>query len=414
MRSKRVVAVGTGLTLALTACSGGEGTSGDGEVGGEITYWDTSDAENEGPTYEAVIADFEEEYGVTVNHQFEDFDDAQDRFDRAASSGDGAPDVLRSEVAWTADFADLGYLQPLDDTPALDDVDDFLDGPWSSTQYDGTTYAVPQVTDSLALMYNAELLAAAGHDDPPTTMEELGEVAEDVSDETDAQGLYLHIEGYYLLPFIYAEGGQWVDDATESITINEAEAVTGLENALDLIESDATLSPDLGESYDVMMAAFREGDVAMIINGPWSMGDALGGPAFEDDSNLGVRALEAGGPTGGHNYAVYAGSENLETTYAFVEYMASSETQSRIAAELGTLPTRASTYEAPEVADHDIVSAYAPVMEVSQARPWIPEAGQMFVPFDDTYEEAVLGETPPQEALDGLAEEYHELLPEWD
>ncbi|QVQ52880.1 extracellular solute-binding protein [Spiractinospora alimapuensis] len=415
MRLIRVVGAGAGLALAVTACSGGGGAAeGDGEVGGTITYWDTSDAENEGPAYEAVIADFEEEHGVTVNHQFEDFDDARDRFDRAAASGDGAPDVLRTEVGWTADFASLGYLQPLDDTPALDDVDDFLDGPWSSAQYEGTTYAVPQVTDSLALLYNADLLAEAGHDEPPTTMDDLATVAGDVSEETDADGIYLHVEGYFLLPFIFAEGGQWVDDADERITINDPEAVAGLENALDLMNSDAALSPDLGESYDVMMAAFREGDVAMIINGPWSMGDALGGPAFEDAENLGVQSLEAGGPTGGHNYSVYAGSENLETAYAFVEYMASTETQSRIAEELGTLPTRESAYAAPAVEDHPIVSAYAPVMEASQPGAWIPEAGQMFVPFDDAYEAAVLGDVSPQEALDGLADEYQALLPDWE
>jgi arabinogalactan oligomer / maltooligosaccharide transport system substrate-binding protein len=415
MRLKHAASVGAGLTLALTACSGDEvGEADPEEVGGDITYWDTSDAENEGPVYEAVIADFEEEYGVTVNHQYEDFDDAQDRFDRAAATGEGAPDVLRTEVAWTADFASLGYLQPLDDTPALDDTGDFLEGPWSSTQYEDTTYGVPQVTDSLALLYNRTLLEEAGHDEPPATMAERAAAAEDVAEETEARGVYLHVEGYFLLPFIYAEGGQWVDHENEVITTDAPEAVAGLDNALEIMDSEANLAPDLGESYDVMMGAFREGDVAMIINGPWSVGDALSGPEFDDADNLGIAALENGGPTGGHNYTAYAGSENLDAAYAFIAYMSSAETQARIAEELGTLPTRGSVYDMPEVADHDTISAFAPVMEASQARPWIPEAGQMFEPFDDAYERAVLGDASAQEALEGLAEEYRSLLPDWE
>lgn len=65
---------------------------------------------------------------------------------------------MRTEVAWTADFANLGYLAPLDGTPALDKTDDYLPQAVGSTEFKGKTYAAPQVIDTLGLFYNKKLL----------------------------------------------------------------------------------------------------------------------------------------------------------------------------------------------------------------------------------------------------------------
>src|SRR5436190_16426427 len=50
-------AVAATLALAATACGGSGGDSSDGPV--TITWWDTSNATNEAPTYEALVKDFE-------------------------------------------------------------------------------------------------------------------------------------------------------------------------------------------------------------------------------------------------------------------------------------------------------------------------------------------------------------------
>ena len=46
-------AVAASLALAATACGGGSGDSSDGPV--TITWWDTSNATNEAPTYQALV-----------------------------------------------------------------------------------------------------------------------------------------------------------------------------------------------------------------------------------------------------------------------------------------------------------------------------------------------------------------------
>lgn len=88
--------------------------------------------------------------------------------------------MIRAEVGWTTEFAALGYLAPLEGTRALDDAPDRLPTPAASGRWGGRTYAVPQVTDTLALIYNKALLKKAGHDQPPATLDELKKTALDV------------------------------------------------------------------------------------------------------------------------------------------------------------------------------------------------------------------------------------------
>jgi len=56
------------------------------------------------------------------------------------------------------EFASLGYLYKLDGTSLTQDMDDWMTAPKGSTQFNGGTYGVPQVTDTLALLYNKKLL----------------------------------------------------------------------------------------------------------------------------------------------------------------------------------------------------------------------------------------------------------------
>ncbi|MGH3741591.1 MAG: extracellular solute-binding protein, partial [Micromonosporaceae bacterium] len=136
----------------------------------DLTWWDTSDPKNEGPAFKKLIGKFNKKYpNVKINYQSVPFGEAQNKFKTAAEAEKGAPDILRAEVAWVPEFASLGYLYALDGTDLLKEEIDFLETPMSSNKHNGKTYGVPQVTDSLALLYNKALLEKAGVDSPPKT-----------------------------------------------------------------------------------------------------------------------------------------------------------------------------------------------------------------------------------------------------
>lgn len=415
------IAVPAALALTLAACGSGstetDSTSDQNAdpaaVSGELTWWDTSDPTNEAPAWKELVKRFEAEYpNVDINYQSVPFASAQNDFKTAAESGEGAPDILRAEVAWVPEFASLGYLYSLEGTELLADADDFLETPMSSNVFDGQTYGVPQVTDTLALMYNKTLFEEAGIEAPPATWAEVEAAAQKLQ-KVGAEGIYINSGGYFLLPFIYGEGGDMVDTEAREIVVNSDENVAGIQVAQDLVKSGAAVKPVANDPYGTMMTLFKEGKVGMIINGPWEVANIAGDPAFGGFENLGVAPVPAGSktsgaPVGGHNWVIHSGMEEskAEAAIAFVEFMSSAESQAFIASELGLLPTRASAYDLPEVQDNERVAAFKAALDAAVARPWIPEGGQFFGPLDKMATEVLIQGADVRKALDEVAKTY--------
>jgi len=416
------------LALVLAACgddSGDSDTDSDSNtdstsIEAELTWWDTSDPDNEAPAYDTLIDKFNEEYpDITINHETVPFDQTQNKFKTAADSGSGAPDILRAEVAWTPEFASLGYLYALDGTAPLED-NSYAETPLSSNVYDGSTYGVPQVTDTLGLMYNKALFEKAGLDPeaPPTTWDEVKTAAEALKSKGKVDGIYINSGGYFLLPFLYGEGADIVDADAQSITVNSPEAAAGIQTAQDLVKSRAAVKPVANDPYGTMMTLFKEGKVAMIINGPWEVAGIADDPKFGGIENLGVAPVPAGSagqgaPVGGHNYVVWSGMDEAkaDAAIAFINFMSSAESEAFIADELGLLPGNADAYD---LVTNERVALWADAMAVAQPRPWIPEGGQFFAALDTMGTQVMIQNKPVQAALDEVADTYKsEVVPDY-
>ncbi|MCA1269513.1 extracellular solute-binding protein [Streptomyces rubiginosohelvolus] len=408
------------LALAATACGSDDetGSKSSGELSGTVTWWDTSSVGSEDKVFKKLAEGFEKKHPkVDVKYVNVPFGEAQNKFKNAAQAGDGAPDVIRSEVAWTPDFANLGYLAPLDGTAALKNQDDFLKQAVASTKYEDKTYAVPQVIDSMGIFYNKKMFEEAGVE-APANLADLKTVAKKIKDKTGKTGLYLRGDDpYYFLSFLYGEGGDMVDAGSKSVTIDKPEGVEAFKAVKALVD-DGTAKTDASDGWENMMQAFKNGDVAMMINGPWAVADTLTGKEFTDKGNLGVAPVPAGSaaqgaPQGGHNLAVYAGSKNLDASYAFVEYMTSVDSQATAAGELNLLPTRTSAYAKKEAVDSEIVGFFKPVVETAVERPWIPEGGSLFEPLRIEYTKVLTGQTTPEKAAKATGDSYRKLLKDW-
>lgn len=410
------------LAFAATACGSDDksdgGSKSSGELSGTVTWWDTSTAGSEDKVFKKIAEGFEKKHPkVDVKYVNVPFGDAQNKFKNAAQSGSGAPDVIRSEVAWTPEFADLGYLAPLDGTPALRKADDFLKQAAASTKYNGKTYAVPQVIDSMGIFYNKKIFKEAGVE-VPTTVAELKTASKKIKDKTGKTGLYLRgDDAYWFLSFLYGEGGDMVDAADKTVTIDNPAGVKAMKVVKDLVDSGAAKT-DATDGWENMQSSFKDGKVAMMINGPWAVADTYAGAEFKDKANLGVAPVPAGSagqgaPQGGHNLAVYAGSKNLDASYAFVDYMTSVDTQAQVTKELNLLPTRTSAYAKQEVVDNEIVGFFKPVVESAVERPWIPETGSLFAPLVTEYTKVLTDQSTPEKAVKTTGDSYRKLLKGW-
>ncbi|AOT58586.1 extracellular solute-binding protein [Streptomyces fradiae] len=400
------------LALAATACGGGSEDK--ASTGGPvtITWWDTSDATNEAPTYKKLIAKFEAaNKDVKVKYQNVPFAEAEQKYKTAAQAGN-APEVLRADVGWTAGLAENQYLAPLDGTPAVKELDAFNKGLVEGAKVNGKLYGVPQVTDALALLYNKELFTKAGVQ-PPKTWAELTTAAKAIKTKTGVDGIYLNPDSYFALPFLYGEGGMMVDTDTKKITVNDAAGQKGVQTVVDMIKSGVAVKPDFTDGYNNMQAAFKDGKVAMVINGPWSTADDLTGKAFKNKDNLGVAPVpsgsagKAGTPTGGHNLVVYNGADaaRKEAAQKFVAFMTSAASQESAAIETGVLPTRDDAYTVKVVAD-PIRAAFKNVLADSTARPAVAGVSDMFTEWTKQYIETLKGNTTVEKGLDATAEKW--------
>ncbi|GAA2382972.1 sugar ABC transporter substrate-binding protein [Catellatospora methionotrophica] len=419
-RTARGIAVlaSAAIALAVTAC-GNDATEAPTKtdpaaLSAELTWWDTSDPANEGPAFKELITEFNKTYpNVKINYQSVPFGEAQNKFKTAAAAKSGAPDILRAEVAWVPEFASLGYLYNLDGSELLADESDYFATPMSANKFDGKTYGVPQVTDSLALMYNKKIFTDAGVTEAPKTWADVKTAAAAIKAKTGKDGLFINAGGYFLLPFIYGEGGDLVDTTAKKITVNSAANVAGISVAADLIKSGAAVKPPANDSYGTMMTLFKEQKVAMIINGPWEVNNVRKAETFGGIENLGVAAVpagsaKAGAPVGGHNYVLYSGmaQDKAAAAIAFVKFMSSANSQAFLADKLGVLPTRKSAYDIDKVKNNAVIAAFQPVVASAVARPWIPEGGQFFGPLDTMATEVLIQGKDVKTSLDGVADKY--------
>ena len=405
MRAKATVtvaALGLVSALALTGCGSGSANA------NRVVYWDTSN-----PSESSVFAEIAQECGRTGGYEVAveavSFDQALNNYKTAAQGGQG-PDVLRSDVGWVAQLAQAGLIQDLSGTPLAADTGDYLAQPLESTRHEGKTYAVPQVTDALALFYNKQKLDAAGVQ-PPKSWDELRQIAPKLGGEN---AFFINNDEYYALPFLYSHGGDMVNTRGRTIDINTPESVRGIQTAKDLLDAKAARTAlDQTNSYSNMKAAFTAGEVAMVVDGPWAAGEYLESAPFADPNNLGIAAVPGSAtpsPVGGHDYVIRQGSDATDASVKFVQCMSSTENQTRIAEKIGLLPTRRSAYDSPAVTGNRMVSAFKPLVDGGHSRAWIPEGAELLEPLQTAFADVLSGRKDTRTALDETAKQYKDTV----
>lgn len=423
-RGISAVAMAAAIVLGATACGGNSDSKSSGDaakdpagVSGSVTYWDTSDAKVEAPTYKALIAQFEKKYPkINVTYVNVPFADVEQKFKSAAQSGTGAPDVVRADVGLIPEYASLHYIAPLDGTAAVKDASDFMEGPLNTTKFEGKSYGVPSVTDTLGLLYNKKIFQQAGITKAPATWDEFMADSKTIKAKTGVDGTYINPDTYFLMPLLFGEGADLADAAGKKVTINSPEAVKAVTTAKKIYDT-SSMKVDFASSYDNMQNAFKSGKVAMLVQGPWSVGDDVTGSAFKgNEANLGYAPVPAGStgkafaPTGGHDLAVYQGSKSMDASYLFTEFMTSSASQQLIAEQTGTLPTRTSAYT-DKVKSNPKIAGFKPIMDTARPRVALPQVGSLFTPLQQQYVKILQGQVSVQAGLDAAAKDFGKLLP---
>lgn len=341
-----------------------------------ITFWQTMNDE-ESKTLQVIVDEYQKKFpNIEVKMQYVPFHQSIIKYKLAGTTGN-APDVMRIEYAYIQSFVKLNLLYAIDSFLKKEDLNDYMKGPFSYMLVDGKIWGLPQGVDALAFMYNKRLFNAKKLL-PPKTMEELVHVGKKLIDtKKNKYALGINFsDWYWLYPFTRAFGGSWYDMQTMKITVASPESIRGFEFLIDLIYKHKIISDkiDFMNSYNNMMVNFKNGDLAMIIQGPWATSDILSGKEFKGNpDNLGIIPIPKGpygygSPIGGNAYAISKSSRHPETAYQFINFINSKKAQALFVEKNNIPPTRESAYLMDEVKKNRILHDFKKQLDVATPR----------------------------------------------
>ncbi|MGR3499720.1 MAG: maltose/maltodextrin ABC transporter substrate-binding protein MalE [Limimaricola soesokkakensis] len=335
---------------------------------------------------------FEEEFGVPVEVAV--VEPLPEKFQQAAATGDG-PDIVMHAHDRLGEWATGGIIAPV--TPGADFTDGILPAAMEAVTFDGATWGYPVAVEAAHLIYNKEYV-----DTPPA---DFSEIAAMELPEGVAPILWDYNNTYFTFPMLAANGGfafQKVGGSYDGATsgVNTEGAVEGAEVLASLIK-DGVMPK--GVDYGVMEGAMNNGEVAMVINGPWAWANLASSgidfgvaPLPKVDGELappflGVQAL-----------ALNAASPNLDLAQEFIEsYLLTDE---GLATWNGTGALGAlADQSAAEAQDDEKVSAMLDVAKDGIPMPSNPEMGAFWAAMQPALTNITNGAQEPQAALDDAA-----------
>lgn len=397
MRRSIPFAAVAGITLVLTACSGGGGTdtpTAAAPTGGEetaasagtLTVW--VDDTRSGPV-KSVAEKFEQDKGVTVKFVQKDFGDIRDDFISQVPTGQG-PDIIVGAHDWLGKLVQNGVVAPIE---LGDKASDFLPVSISAMSYEGTLYGLPYSVENIGLVKNNALVS----DPTPATFDELVAQAKAVGteysvliqqDETSGDPYHLYpLQTSFGAPVFGTDAGGAFDSANLAMASDAGRQFAAYVAKLG---QEGVLNTSI--SGDIAKEAFLAGKAPYMITGPWNTGD------FDKAGmDISIEAVpSAGGQpsqpfVGVQGFFISAKSTNALLANEFVvNYLGTEDVQLALYEAGGRAPALQSAFDS--ISDNPIVAGFGEVGANGTPMPSIPAMDTVWSDWGAT-EVAIVNQT---------------------
>ena len=346
-----VVALMATACLALAACNDNNGDDKNkpgGELKGSVKIWWPGGS----PTIEAAINKAKTEYeaaheGVTIDIATQSTADFYSSYTMALMNKDNFPDIAYEDHVFVQRLAYDGLIGNLSDYGADEVKDKFIDSLWSTTQFNGGTYALPMSANVLTVAYNKALLTKVlGKEftdaDMPKNWDEyiaIGKKIEEYNTANNLTGnnkLYLttvpagtgneSMGAMFFMSYAARSGGRLMNDN-----------LTAMELATEQNKSAAAKIKQLGDlgytPTSFSESKFETGKVAFIEMGPWKLIDYSRISASQKDicdiRYTNVFPLSSGGQTQGalglYSLVMTKKTKNAALAADFIKYLTTSD-----------------------------------------------------------------------------------------
>ncbi len=414
--NRTVVLLVLAAAVAITAAAAGAGVATTQKTT-TITFWNaySSDGPEVSRLNKVVIPYFEKlNPGIVVKDVPIPYDDLHQKLVTAVAGGQ-LPDLVRADIIWVPELANLGVLEPLDKT-----LPDFkaiaskvYPGPLATNYWKGRYYGLPLDTNTRTFNYSPAALQAAGLSSPPKTFAELKQDAAIAK----SKGLYLYAEsgtsGWNLLPWIWSAGGSLTNRTYTKASgyLNSPKSVAGIQMLVDMYKAGEMPNIILGGNgglgtYD----GINQGKYVSTLDGPWMF--AIFGAAFKNTQIAGTTVPAGPGGSvsvvGGEDIVLTKSSKHKTAAEAFTRFMLRPWAQNQMA-RAGQM-TVLKSLTAQLVKIHPYYSIY--LKQIANARPRTPTPKwpQIDQVLQTELAKAFKGDETVQQALDSAAKQIDALL----
>lgn len=329
-------------------------------------------------------------------------------------------DIVNMDVVWVAEFAEAGWLKPLDELFTEDMQSNYIERQVDAMKYNDHIWAVPWFNDLHPLWFRTDLLEKHNFD-VPDTYEKAVKIAQEIQDEEGVHGFSMHWGRSEQLivsftEFILANGGDFFDE-DGSVIINQPEAVEALQFMVDMIyEYEVVSQSAIGNmTPDDARIPFTEGQVLFHPNWGYIYSINQGEDSAVKDktwvtSNLKFEGKEKANAVGGWNFAIADHTKKPDEAWKVIEWFTSYENQREVLIGGGQVGTHIDLYKDEEILEaNPYLSEYLEVFNEAANRPSHPQYAKLSDIAQSYVHKALMRDITPQEALDQLAEEIETL-----
>src|SRR5580693_5641981 len=408
--------------LALTGCgpdsspSGGTAPSADGV--GPITFAVGSD---DAPVFTKLIKPWNEAYpdqqvSLVLLPEAENGQLAQ--LTANLQAGSSTYDVIAMDVVWTAEFASVGWIIPLESK--MFPLGDFLRPAVDTAMYNGHLWAVPYYSNAEVLYYRTDILAKAGKL-PPKTWAQLAEQATTVAPRYGMQGYAGQLAPYEGLTVNFADalqsaGGSILSPAG-TVTVDSPQAEQGLDFLVDGLREGWITQSALNYEEESSWGDFESGKLLFLNNWPFIYSQAsqkiAANKVYGKVGVVPLPGLDGPGSSslGGANLAVSAFSRHQATAIAFIQYLTSLPEERQMLVDSGFPPVWTSLYSEPAMVE---LFPYLPVVKQAilgaQPRPSIIDYDQASLAISSAVYQALTFQKSPHQALAELSAQLAQII----
>ncbi len=335
--------------------------------------------------------------GVTVVVQHPE--GATDKFQAAAGAGKG-PDIFCWPHDRLGEWAKGGLIVPV--RPSAKIKDEIEDSAWTAFKYQGKTWGYPIAIETIGLIYNKALVKT-----PPVSFDEIAALDTSLKAQGKRALLWDYNKSFFTWPMLAGPGGYiFARDARgeldpKQVGVNDQGSIRGASVLRGLIDNGQM---PRGARYANMESGFNNGEIAMMISGPWAWDNAK-----RSKIDFGVAPIPAidGKPAkpfvGVLGCMIAAPSKMKDIAREFLEHHVLRPESLRIINNDVPLGVPANKAFYAELAADANIRATMENARRGEPIPNIPDMGRFWSAMDAALEAITNGLQSPEEALNGAA-----------